>query len=58
VPPVIVLVALVIGLVFWISAWAFGIGSFDAFMVTIALVVAAYAIRMLAPFVRQQLGRE
>ena len=29
-----VLVALTIGLVWWITAWAFGIKSFDAFLLT------------------------
>jgi hypothetical protein len=53
-----VLVAITVGLVFWIAGWAFGIGSFDAFMVAIALAVAAFAVRMLAPFVKQQLGRD
>ena len=29
-----VYVALVVGLVWWISAWAFGIKAFDAFLLT------------------------
>jgi hypothetical protein len=53
-----VLVALTVGLVWWISAWAFGIGAFDAFMVTIALVVGAAAIMLVRPFLDQMLGRE
>jgi len=53
-----VLVALTVGLVFWISAWAFGAKAFDAFLVTTLLVVSAAAISAVAPFVRQLLGRE
>jgi hypothetical protein len=53
-----VLVALVIGLVWWISAWAFGVKAFDAFLVTVALVVGAAAFMMVKPFVNQLLGRE
>jgi hypothetical protein len=52
-----VLVALTVGLVFWISAWSFGIKSFDAFMVTVALVVAAATARIVAPLVAQLTGR-
>ena len=50
--------ALTIGLVWWVAAWAFGIKSFDAFLLTVGLVVAAAAMRMVSPFVNQLLGRE
>jgi hypothetical protein len=53
-----VLVALTVGLVFWIVAWAFGMKAFDAFMVTALLVVVAIAVRAVSPFVKQLLGRE
>ncbi|MBA2763168.1 MAG: hypothetical protein H0U42_00580 [Thermoleophilaceae bacterium] len=53
-----VLVALTAGLVFWITGWALGIGSFDSFLVTIALVVGALAARAVGPFLKQQLGGE
>jgi hypothetical protein len=53
-----VLVALLIGLVWWISAWAFGVKAFDAFLVTVALVVGAAAFMIVKPFVNQLLGRE
>jgi hypothetical protein len=53
-----VLVALLVGLVWWITAWAFGIKSFDAFMLTVALVVGAAAFQMFKPFLDQALGRE
>jgi len=53
-----VLVALLVGLVWWISAWAFGIKAFDAFLLTLALVVGAAAFQMVKPFLDQMLGRE
>jgi divalent metal cation (Fe/Co/Zn/Cd) transporter len=53
-----VLIALTVGLVWWISAWAFGIKAFDAFMLTVALVVGAAAFQMVKPFVDQLMGRE
>jgi hypothetical protein len=52
-----VLWALLVGLVVWIVLWAIGTKAFDAFLITIALVVAATGWRMLKPFVDQQLGR-
>jgi uncharacterized membrane protein len=54
----IVMIALTVGLVWWIAAWSFGIGAFDAFLVTIALVVAAAAYMLVRPFLDQMLGRE
>jgi uncharacterized membrane protein len=53
-----VLVALVVGLVWWITAWAFGIKAFDAFLLTVALVVSAAAFQMVKPFLDRLLGRE
>jgi hypothetical protein len=53
-----VLVALTVGLVWWITAWAFGIKSFDAFLLTALLVVSAAAFQMTKPFLDQLLGRE
>jgi len=54
----IVLVALTVGLVFWITAWAFGIKSFDAFMFAALLTVMAAGIRIVMPFVNQLMGRD
>ena len=54
----IVYVALLIGLVWWIAAWAFGIKAFDAFLLTAALVVGAAAYTMVKPFLDRMLGRE
>jgi hypothetical protein len=55
---VIVLIALTVGLVWWISAWAFDIKAFDAFLLTVALVVGAAAYTIVKPFLDQMLGRE
>jgi hypothetical protein len=54
----VVFVALVVGLVWWIAAWAFGIKSFDAFLLTAALVVGAAAFEIAKPFLDRMLGRE
>jgi hypothetical protein len=52
-----VLVALTVGLVWWITAWAFGIKAFDAFLLTAALVVGAAAFQMLKPYLDRMMGR-
>ena len=52
-----VLVALTVGLVWWIAAWAFGIKAFDAFLLTAALVVSAAAYLIVKPFLDKLLGR-
>lgn len=54
----IVYVTLVIGLVWWIAATAFGIKAFDAFLLTVALVVGAQAYVMIKPYLDRMLGRE
>jgi hypothetical protein len=53
-----VLVALTVGLVIWLVLWALGTKADDAFLVTIALVLAATAARLATPFIAQLLGRE
>jgi hypothetical protein len=55
---VIVYVTLVVGLVWWIAAWAFGIKAFDAFLLTAAMVVGAAAYVIVKPFLDRLLGRE
>ena len=52
------MVALTVGLVWWICAWAFGIKAFDAFMLTVLMVVVAAAYTLVRPFLDQLLGRE
>ena len=53
-----VYITLVVGLVWWITATAFGIKSFDAFLLTAAIVVGAAAFQIAKPYVDQVLGRE
>ena len=53
----VVIWALLVGSVIWISAWALGIKAFDAFLVLLALVVGAVAFRAIKPFLNQHLGR-
>jgi predicted PurR-regulated permease PerM len=50
-----VFVALTVGLVVWIVLWALGVKSFDAFMITILLVVSAATARIAEPFIRERL---
>jgi hypothetical protein len=52
-----ILVTLTVGLVWWIAAWAFGIKAFDAFLVTVAMVLVAYVAVAVKPYVGQMLGR-
>jgi Mn2+/Fe2+ NRAMP family transporter len=54
----VVIVALTVGLVWWIAAWAFGIKAFDAFLLTVFLVVCAAAYQLVKPHLDQLLGRE
>jgi hypothetical protein len=43
-------VSLIAGLVVWIVLWALGIKSFDAFLITILIVVVAASGRILSIF--------
>ena len=52
-----ILIALTIGLVWWITAWSLGIKSFDAFMLTALIVVVAAAWYVAKPFIQSFLGR-
>jgi hypothetical protein len=49
----IVLVTLTVGLVIWLTAWAFGIKAFDAFLFTALISFVAAAVQIAMPFVRQ-----
>ena len=53
-----VYITLVVGLVWWITAWAFGIKAFDAFLLTAAMVVGAAAYVIVKPFIDRMLGRD
>ena len=51
----IVLVTLTFGLVIWITAWAFGIKSFDAFLFTSIITLMAAGVRIALPHVQRRL---
>ena len=53
-----ILVAATTGMVFWVTAWAFGIKSFDAFMVATAIVLLAVAARFSAPLIAKLRGQD
>jgi hypothetical protein len=44
-----VLLTLIAGLVAWVVLWALGAGGFDAFMITVLMLVLAAAAHLLAP---------
>jgi hypothetical protein len=44
------LLTLIAGLVIWIVLWALGSKGFDAFMITVVMVVVAAAVRLVAPY--------
>jgi hypothetical protein len=43
------LLTTIAGLVVWIVLWAVGVKSFDAFMITIAMILIAATARVFAP---------
>lgn len=53
----ITLVALTVGLVIWIVLWSIGVKSFDAFLVTIAIVLPAAAWQIFGPGLKKMLGQ-
>jgi hypothetical protein len=44
-----VLLTLIAGLVVWVVLWAIGAKGFDAFMITVTMLVVAAAAHLLAP---------
>jgi hypothetical protein len=52
-----ILVALTIGLSWWVTGWALGVKSFDAFMITALIVVLAATWYVARPFIQSFLGR-
>jgi hypothetical protein len=44
-----VLLTVIAGLVIWIVLWALGAKSFDAFMITVVMVVVAAAVSIVTP---------
>jgi hypothetical protein len=53
----VILVALTIGLSWWVTAWALGVKSFDAFLVTGLILVGAATWYVARPFFRSFMGR-
>jgi hypothetical protein len=43
-------VATTFGLVIWLVMWALGVKAFDAFLITILVVLVGATARMLAPY--------
>jgi hypothetical protein len=50
------LVALTFGLVAWIVLWAIGAKPFDAFLVTLAILLPAAAWQVFGPGIKKMLG--
>ncbi len=46
------------GLVVWIVLWALGVKSFDAFLITILMVLVAVTARVFAPYLPGNRGEE
>jgi hypothetical protein len=46
------------GLVLWIVLWAIGVKSFDAFMLTVALIIVAATVQLFAPFLLGKRGED
>jgi Mn2+/Fe2+ NRAMP family transporter len=44
------LLTTIAGLVVWIVLWAIGVKSFDAFLITMVLVLLAATARLVAPY--------
>jgi hypothetical protein len=45
-----VLLTLIAGLVVWVVLWAIGAKAFDAFLLTLVMLVVAAALRLLVPY--------
>jgi hypothetical protein len=48
------LLSLIVGLVLWLVLWAIDVKSFDAFLITILIVLVAGTTRVVAPLVRNR----
>ena len=53
-----VIITFTIGLVIWICGYAFGIKPFDAFLITILLLVLATAAHVMGPPLKRMLRGE
>jgi hypothetical protein len=45
-----VLLTLIAGLVVWVVLWAIGAKAFDAFLLTLVMLVVAAGVRLLVPY--------
>ena len=52
------LLTTIAGLVVWIVLWAIDVKSFDAFLITIAMILVAAGARVFAPFLPGHRGDE
>lgn len=52
-----VIVALTVGLCVWIVGWAVGVKPFDAFLLTILIVLPAAAWQIYGPYIKKLLGQ-
>ena len=52
------LLTTIAGLVVWIVLWSIGVKSFDAFMITILMIVIAATARVFAPMLARNRGEE
>ena len=48
------LLALIAGLVLWLVLWAIDVKSFDAFLLTILIVLVAGAMRVVTPLISRR----
>ena len=51
-----ILLTAIAGLVVWIVLWAIGVKSFDAFLITLLMVLVAGTARILVPFLPGRRG--
>jgi hypothetical protein len=54
----VILVTVTIGLVWWVTAWALGIKSLDAFILTVIMTALAAGWYVARPHLDAFLGRE
>jgi Mn2+/Fe2+ NRAMP family transporter len=52
------LLTLITGLVVWIVLWAIGAKAFDAFLITLLMLVIAAATRLLVPYLPGNRGED
>jgi hypothetical protein len=44
------LLTTIAGLIIWIVMWALGVKSFDAFLITLGMIIVAATLRIVAPY--------